>query len=167
MYLWEVSRECAALMVVPGSHVLPDGPTQTLATPFTNGRNAQQNEGELPMAAFPNHVAVTVGAGDAVMFDSAICERLLPFLGRHFIPHRPIFFAGHGVMPNSSDKPRCSVTLGFNSSRRAPGCTLSQSAQAKLASRPGGICQRQRRLFGTHERPVFLPLCALLYPSPR
>jgi len=46
------------------------------------------------MGAFPNHVAVTVGAGDAVMFDSAICECLLPFLGRHFHPSPPHVLQG-------------------------------------------------------------------------
>ena len=103
VYLWDVPRECAALMVVPQSHRLPDGPTQTLDARFTNGRNPRRNEGELPMGAFPNHVAVSVPAGSAVMFDSAIW---------------------HGVMPNSSVRPRCSVTLGFSSSRRNSGCTV-------------------------------------------
>ena len=68
VYLWPCDSNGGAGAVVPGSHILPDAPGQTLKIPMASGYNEKMGEEELPHTAMPNHVPFEVDAGDAAIF---------------------------------------------------------------------------------------------------
>jgi ectoine hydroxylase-related dioxygenase (phytanoyl-CoA dioxygenase family) len=154
VYLWPCDEQGGAGAVVPGSHLLGDAPGTTLKIPMASGYNERmcgkrpfsstfwiyktvslprleticlgklegqrrvffRSNDELPHSAMPNHVPYVVNAGDAVIFDTAIW---------------------HTALPNASDRPRCTVTMSWVSSRMNGKQTLSDEAVARMEARDG------------------------------
>jgi ectoine hydroxylase-related dioxygenase (phytanoyl-CoA dioxygenase family) len=152
-YMYPCNEQGGAGAVVPGSHLLPDAPGQTLNIPMGSGYNRSYGQNELPHSKMVNHVCADVDAGDCMIFDTAIW---------------------HTGLANSSERPRCTVTLSWACSKTRPNpvsphtthaclhadayglhdgwClsrqTLSEAAVARMEERDGPTCLRRKRLFG-------------------
>ena len=72
VYMYPCNAQGGAGAVVPGSHLLPDAPGQTLKIPMGSGYNNKYEQNELPHSKMANHVCADVDAGDCMIFDTAI-----------------------------------------------------------------------------------------------
>ena len=127
MYLWDVAENGGCAAVVPGSHLLGDAPSISLATKHASGYSLAKEEGALDHDKMPNHVKIAVKAGTFMCFDTAIW---------------------HTALANSSDRPRCCVTLGWESSRMKAGEPAISSECAARLAKAGRLPLSRRRLFG-------------------
>ena len=113
--------------MVPGSHLLSDAPAVALATPFASGYDLAAQDGTLDHSQMCNHVKIAVKAGTALLFDTAIW---------------------HTALANASDRPRCTVTLSYESSRVTSGEPAISDATAERLAKAGRLPLSRRRLFG-------------------
>ena len=136
MYPFGVDPTQAPTTVVPGSHRLQGGgPKRTLGPGFV-GQGQVEADGNLPHAAMPHALPVTVGPGSALIFDNAIW---------------------HTAYPHTGSEPRRYFILGYQSSRARVGDPHAHrpwglsSGQAEEWAERGLLNQARETLLGMRD----------------
>jgi ectoine hydroxylase-related dioxygenase (phytanoyl-CoA dioxygenase family) len=93
---------------------------------FRRSQCSQHSLTGVVLRQMPNHVKIAVKAGSAFVFDSSIW---------------------HTALANASDRPRCGVTLFWESSRMKDGVPAVSAATAQRLRERGRMPLSRQRLF--------------------